>query len=321
MGMVAIEQNTEFSGGSWFSEDGESWQHLALPQGTDVAYGDPGFVICCHDTGHKGHFASREASSFSPDGIDWFTTPFDFDGSDQVQPGTYLSKDTVTFGNGKFVMLGEVIEVDDRLEAESYSLGVWHSDDGQNWTAQNSTAVPQDDLSCLSPPDCWNLDVTFGHAGFVAVGAGTWHSPDGTTWIRVQGPRFGDGWGWRSTVTYLNGAYFAIGGAEAQDKPRDAIWRSTDGVSWDMVLVNPDWGDIADVVYGDQGYLAVGWSGDTAAAVWHSTDGVTWAGPNHDPDVFTDTRFQAAGYIDGRYVIFGETNGADPPQGWVFISE
>jgi hypothetical protein len=88
-----------------------------------------------------------------------------------------------------------------------------------------------------------------------------------------------------------------------------------------MVLVNPDHGRIADVVYGNQGYLAVGWSGDTGAAVWHSTDGVTWTGPNHDPDVFTDTRFQAVGYIDGRYVIFGETNGADPPHGWVFISE
>ncbi|NHZ71127.1 MAG: hypothetical protein GWP18_05750 [Proteobacteria bacterium] len=119
----------------------------------------------------------------------------------------------------------------------------------------------------------------------------------------------------------MNGAYFAIGGAEAQDEPRDAIWRSTDGLAWEMVLVNPDYGYIADVVYGNQGYLVVGWSGDTGAAVWHSTDGVTWTGPNHDPDVFTDTWFHAAGYIDGRYVIFGEANGADPQYGRLFISE
>jgi hypothetical protein len=325
MGMVVIGTNTELSGTSWFSADGETWQRLAVPRGMDVAYGDPGFVICCHDTGMKGDLLSRKDSSFSTDGIDWFTTQFEIDGSDQRQPGTYQSMDTVTFGNGKFVALGEVLKVDDRLEPEVYSFGVWHSDDGQNWTAQSLTAVPlddlQDDLACIMPPDCWNLDVTFGHAGFVAVGAGTWHSPDGTTWIRVQGPRFGDGWGQGPTVTYVNGAYFAIGGAEAQDEARDAIWRSTDGLSWEMVVVNPDYGYIAEVVYGDRGFLAVGWSGDTGAAVWHSTDGVTWTGPNHDPDVFTDTWFHAAGYIDGRYVIFGEANGADPQYGRIFISD
>ncbi len=310
-GMVAMGTNTPSEGNTWFSEDGENWLPLAVPPGRDVAYGDPGFVICCHATGALG----ATASSFSPDGLTWFTPPIDLDRSQPPEPGTYESMTAVTFGNGKFVAVGEIIEIDDRLE-EARSFGVWRTDDGQNWTV-----VPQDDLWSRCPPDCGTFDVTFGHAGFVVVGVGTWHSSDGTTWMQSQGPRFGDSWGCCSSVAYLNGAYFTIGGAEAQDEPRDAIWRSTDGVSWEEVLVNPDWGDIADVVYGDRGYLAVGWSGDTGAAVWHSTDGMTWTGPNRDSHVFTDTWFHAVGYIDGRYVIFGEANGADPQYGRIFISD
>jgi hypothetical protein len=313
MGMVALVTNTPLEGTAWFSQDGEDWQPLAVPPGGDVAYGDPGFVICCHQT---GPFAAT-ASSFSPDGVTWFTTPFDApDFTQPPEPGTHESMTAVTYGNGKFVAVGEIIEIDDQLE-EVYSFGVWHSDDGQNWTA-----VPQDLM--FDPDECCPPDVALG-VGFVAdrfvvtTGAGVWHSPDGATWSQVtQMSDVG-----APDAAFGDGGYVAVGYADVTpDDYRAVIWHSTDGVSWEIVAVNPDWGDIADVVYGDQGYLAVGWSGDSAA-VWHSTDGVSWTGPVHDPDVFTDTWFHAAGYIDGRYVIFGETeaDGADPAHGWVFISE
>jgi hypothetical protein len=305
MGMVALVTNTPLEGTAWFSQDGEDWQPLAVPPGKDVAYGDPGFVICCHQTGP----IAATASSFSPDGVTWFTTPFD--APDFTQPpesGTHESMTAVTYGNGKFVAVGEIIEIDDQLEWVS-SFGVWRSDDGQTWTA-----VPQD----LMFPTSVALGVTFVADRFVvATGAGVWHSPDGATWSQVsQMPDVG-----APDAAYGDGGYVAVGYADVTpDDYRAVIWHSTDGVSWEIVVVNPDWGDIADVVYGDQGYLAVGWSGGSAA-VWHSTDGVSWTGPVHDPDVFTDTWFHAAGYIDGRYVIFGETDSADPAHGWVFISE
>jgi hypothetical protein len=224
----------------------------------------------------------------------------------------------VTYGNGKFVAVGEIIEIDDQLE-EVYSFGVWHSDDGQAWTAVPPDLVFDPDECCPSPGVA--LGVGFVADRFVvATGAGVWHSPDGTTWSQVT--QMPDDVG-APDAAYGDGGYVAVGYADVTpDDYRAVIWHSTDGVSWEIVVVNPDWGDIADVVYGDQGYLAVGWSGDSAA-VWHSTDGVSWTGPVHDPDVFTDTWFHAAGYIDGRYVIFGETeaDGADPAYGWVFISE
>lgn len=329
MGMVALVTNTELTGTSWFSEDGETWEPLPVAQGVDVAYGDPGFVICCHDTGHRGDFMVRDAFSFSPDGVTWVTTEFEFDGSDRREPGTYLSVGAVTFGDGKFVAVGEAIEVDAELEAAAYSLATWNSVDGTTWTLQSTIEVPDVAPSC-NTPNCWILDVAFGHAGFVAVGDGvgdaiTWLSTDGRTWTRTESPPVGDGYGWGRRITYLDGAYFTVGGATAEQGPRDAIWRSTDGVSWEVVLVNPDSGDIADIVHGDSGYLAVGRSGDTSgdtgAAVWHSTDGVTWTGPTHDPGVFTDTWFHGAGYIEGRYVLFGEANGASPQYGRIFISE
>jgi hypothetical protein len=167
MGMVAMGTNTELSGTSWFSADGEIWKRLAVPQGMDVAYGDPGFVICCHDTGRNGDFLSREGSSFSTNGIDWSTTQVDFDGNDQRQPGTYLSMDTVTFGNGKFVALGKSSRSMTGSKQRSIPLGC-----GTRTTAR--TGQPRTGRPCLRTTWRASLHRTAGTSTSHSATRGSW---------------------------------------------------------------------------------------------------------------------------------------------------
>jgi hypothetical protein len=141
------------------------------------------------------------------------------------------------------------------LDNEAPSGGIasaWYSGDGLAWapgTPDQGLAVgeiiPTDDY-----PDVGLTDVAWGPAGFVAVGltvppdprgGSARYSSDGKTWTRAE--LLDARRSWPAAVTWDGSTYVIVGVARAEGNPRAAVWRSTDGRSWQRV---PD-GDAFDI--------------------------------------------------------------------------
>jgi hypothetical protein len=77
------------------------------------------------------------------------------------------------------------------------------------------------------------------------------------------------------------------------------VWQSPDGLAWNRVPGTARY-DLDGVIHGDAGYVAIG----SSHSLLVSSDGMTWDQPT--PDGITDgVRFNDIAYGDGVYVIVG----------------
>ncbi len=140
----------------------------------------------------------------------------------------------------------------------------------------------------------WNVIEYAG--GFIAVGqssepdssenAAVWRSNDGYEWTPTGVAGLAEtGHQAMYGITFLGEQAIAVGRHDDEDGAVAAVWRSTDGSSWERVLHD-------DAVFGPGGHqwmwsvtaagpgvVAVGHQGsfdDRDVAIWYSTDGQTW---------------------------------------------
>jgi len=190
------------------------------------------------------------------------------------------------------------------------TASAWRSVDGLAWQpAPAGPGLGVGDVIPMTGPGAGFVDVTWGPAGFVAVGyafdrstvvGGVWRSTDGRDWIRVASPLWAPA---RPTAVTWNGARFVVVGVvEEEAEPRAAVWLSPDGLSWERAKDGPafdiggyidtgeyhGWGGPTDVTAAENGELyAVGSTcvGTTSmldfvtgcrSVVWRSPDGASW---------------------------------------------
>jgi hypothetical protein len=187
----------------------------------------------------------------------------------------------VAYGNGTFVVVGDVTDASDQQNLIT-------STDGVNWTARSTGA----------PGDTWTT-LAYGNGSFVAVGYPTTsvdavilRSPDGTSWTSAPG-----GWtaaynklAFGNDVFVLTGTQISSGGGPAYHD----FFRSLDGVAWQdekgacgsdaCTLVG------SDVAFGN-GTFRVLTTATSNYQEFDSTDGMTWNSASYGNDYFQ---------IDGR---------------------
>ena len=175
----------------------------------------------------------------------------------------------ITYGNGKFVAVGDRVYPD-----ESY---IYSSTDGVTWTES------------LLRSGIYNwYAITYGNGKFVVVGnAGHIStSEDGVTWTK---PLQVGSSPWRA-ITYGNGKFVAVG-------DKGYISTSEDGVTWTEPLQvgSSPW---YAITYGNGKFVAVGDSGDGRI----STDGEDWSIPVR----IGAEVLNAITYGNGKFVAVGE---------------
>lgn len=122
-------------------------------------------------------------------------------------------------------------------------------------------------------------------SGFVAAGgANAFVSENGTAWQRSAEGTFGPTGGLSDVAAGPDDQLVAVGVSDSQP----AIWTSPDGLNWTGIerdgAVFPAAGRLAEVVFSDGGWVAVGqsevdgWAGPAGSflGMWASSDAVTW---------------------------------------------
>jgi hypothetical protein len=187
----------------------------------------------------------------------------------------------VAYGNGTFVVVGDVTDASDQQNLIT-------STDGVNWTARSTGA----------PGDTWTT-IAYGNGSFVAVGYPTTsltavilRSPDGASWTSVPG-----GWtaaynkiAFGNDVFVLTGTQISSGGGTAYHD----FFRSLDGVGWQDEKGTCGSDDctlgMSDIAFGN-GTFRVLTTATSNYQEFDSTDGMTWKSVSYGNDYFE---------IDGR---------------------
>lgn len=182
-GFVAVDSNA--SSRVARSTDGITWTshnvnaEVAGGRWTDIAYGNGRYVAV---RGWDWDMAGPGIMS-SPDGISWT--------GETETNGVYGV--SITFGNGRFVGVG-------------WTHLAFSSTDGENWIVGGTTGIAGG-----------TSNVAYGEGIFVALAGypqGMFRSPDGITWTSMSPPAGISGWFDGSALTYGNGTFVAVSGAE-----------------------------------------------------------------------------------------------------------
>lgn len=200
-------------------------------------------------------------------GMDDSLAGFDFYWREPSLPSFEACWTSVTYGNGRFVVVGELYPSKTSNKA-AYSI------DGINWT---ETILPSSDF--------WT-DVTYGDGLFVTIAGGhlnstaqsasnrAAYSADGINWLNSSLPASVK---WTS-VTYGNGMFVAVAGS-VNDTSVGSNYNGTNiaaysinGKSWAKVTL-PSSSNWSGVAYGNGRFVAVARDGDKAA---YSLDGINW---------------------------------------------
>lgn len=213
---------------------------------------------------------------------DWST--FDKGWLQSTLPAS-LSWNSVTYGNGKFVVVSE----NDR-QVGAYST------DGITWSTMT-----------FPTSRSWK-GVTYGNGKYVAIATGAYgaYSTDGINWTEMSMPADRN---WRG-ITYGDGKFVAV----AWNGDKGAY--STDGINWTEMTfpVSCGWWS---VTYGDGKYVAVA---DETLHAAYSTDGITWTRMSMP----ASSGWQGVAYGNGKYVAvaYGSNNGAYSTDGinWTEMS-
>ncbi|MDR1899359.1 MAG: hypothetical protein LBQ55_05065 [Treponema sp.] len=147
--------------------------------------------------------------------------------------------------------------------------------------------------------------VAYGNGRFVAGGSdGTGaYSFDGAVWASLDGTATTFGTDAISSIKFLNGKFWAVGG-------NGKIAASTTGISWDAVTQTEITGRIRDIAYGAGKYVAVG----EAGMMVYSSDGAAWTA-NDQTGIFkhsgnTAVNINSIVYAAGKFVAVGQSGTA-----------
>jgi hypothetical protein len=185
-----------------------------------------------------------------------------------------------------YVRAGTISETEDGVADDAETPAVWVSEDARTWERVGEQAFAGIDGGIRG--------VTFGPAGFVAVGTGSrptdtfsrglvWTSADGRAWTPVADDEdafVGSGFAVVEAVAAGGPGYVAVGWENPAGSDTNAVvWVSEDGRSWSRVedpdlLGSPEGGtatDMVGVLQVDSGLIAFG------SAVWVSPDGTDWS--------------------------------------------
>lgn len=296
-----------------------TWSRLAtqtafLPTGeyafmTSVTVGGPGLIAVgaeclgqCINAGPVDNPATLDAAVWvSSNGESWerLDLPEEVVGG----PGDQIMTDVVAGPPGVIALGTDTPNVDADPDEEILELSVvWFSPDGLEW--QRLTNPTDGDLGSVT---------TFG-SGFIAIGGSddgqkaVRTSANGTDWTRLD-VNLG-GFGAEASINDFvagHGMIIAVGDdneVPEGEESRAAVWRSTDGVSWERIDPdNPHFGgdpvvrndplppsggpSRIDQVYAvPQGFIGVGrtQAGVFDRQLWVSPDGLSWTRVVDDDD-------------------------------------
>ena len=106
------------------------------------------------------------------------------------------------------------------------------------------------------------------------------------TWTRLPGMVEAFAGSRVSMIERGEDGFLAVGRSIASGLPR--VWRSTDGLAWERIVVPPTTfggAEPSSLAWGPNGWVALGWDVSlqrVAQQVWLSADGVAWE-PSSDP--------------------------------------
>ena len=181
----------------------------------------------------------------------------------KVQLPSSVSWESVTYGNGKFVVI---------IDNSNQSA---YSEDGINWT-----------LSTMPSSIGWN-SITYGNGKFVAVAINSnqsAYSEDGINWTASTMPSSAI---W-SSITYGNGKFVAVANRSNQ------LAYSEDGISWTSSTM-PGSNQWLSVTYGNGKFVAIADNYDKAA---YSEDGINWTFSTMP----SFARWESVTYGNGKFV-------------------
>lgn len=182
---------------------------------------------------------------------------------------------------------------------------VWTSADGRTWT--DVTPAGFESVGIASVVEYDGMLVGVGRGNTIDIEteeAAVYLSEDGTSWRKVETaePMVGQ----LIDVVATDGGLYAVGGVPGADAA--AIWRSTDGETWERAGDDIEHAFLWSIAEGGPGLVAVGWrrDPDPSAAVWTSADGTEWTlSPNPEGyELFEGTDVTE---IDGTLVMVGSS--------------
>jgi hypothetical protein len=178
----------------------------------------------------------------------------------------------IAFGRGRFVV------------PDYHRSGVFYSDDGRTWHQ--------------APCDSQYLeDVTFGEAGFVALGSLPYvaRSTDGVHWQTSPWSRPGD------KIAFGHGLYVVVSGSQISHSQNGIDWSHPQEASFDLSGLNED------LIFTGENFVALG----QGLAI--STDGIHWS--LSGSPMFS----KAIAFGDGQFVCvgaFGEIHTSHDGKNW-----
>lgn len=119
------------------------------------------------------------------------------------------------------------------------------------------------------------LAITGGETGLTG-----WRSPDGVEWTRFELTGLTEAQ--LAGITSDGDAFYAYGSSQDDVGPLSSIYRSEDGVTWQVVMqaANPSHSTVRDIVVADGRMVAVGYDpygeSQSIISLWETTDGVEW---------------------------------------------
>jgi hypothetical protein len=266
----------------------------------------------------------------SDDGINWTRLAED---DPALNLGAVLIY-AVTDGGPGLVAVGMGCE--NEAEGCTPHATAWSSTDGTSWTrtpddpevfgdtstvtsAMTGVADTSHGLVAVGSMEYWTLDDEGGEE-LVTIHPTVWTSPDGITWERAwEGAGVavlpGD---YAEVYVYMDavaegpdGQLVAVGAVlDENGESVAAVWTSTNGQEWERV--DPSAAPFAsgtvmvDVIWGANGYIAVGTDAGSGVGIWRSLDGFTWTRIDATTQSFDATgSLVSVAALDSGYITVG----------------
>lgn len=230
--------------------------------------------------GYDGVEGDLDAAIWRSDGgTSWTRVPHDeaiFGGAgDQIM-------NRVTAFNGAFIAVGN-----DRATGRA-DAAIWRSPDGMTWERVGSVEVlggdGNQDIEAITMFD-GRLFAAGSTGQAREEDAAMWTSDDGVAWARVSAESFvAPGAQQILDITASPGrALVAVGFTRADGDRNGALWRSSDGATWERVMTESVVGEgdqnLVSVAAGEGVFVVAGFDERTGESVtiWRSDDGLAWA--------------------------------------------